>query len=50
MKIMRKVTQSDPYAVFQPIDLDVKLVFNIEDKDGKIKPFQMFCNPTAKLK
>ena len=45
-----KVTQSDPYATFQAVDLNFKFEMNFEDKDGKVKPFKMYCNPTANLK
>ena len=45
-----KVTQSDPNATFQALDLNIKFEMNVQDKDGKTKPFQMCCNPTVKLK
>jgi hypothetical protein len=45
-----KVSQSDPNATFQAVDLNVKFVLNIEDKDNRVKPFQMFCNPVVDLK
>lgn len=45
-----KVNQSDPYASLRAIDLDIKFLMNVEDKDGKLKPFQMFCNPKVNLK
>lgn len=45
-----KVSQNDPDATFQPVNLNVKFLLDIEDKGGKVKPFQMFCNPIVDLK
>lgn len=47
---IHKVSQSDPNAAFQAISLNVNFVLNLEDKDNKVKPFQIVCNPLIDLK